>query len=63
MAVWDEIEKLYRENRADLVRLAGLLLDEPGACEEVVHDAFVALHSTGPTSLPRRCRPTCAARS
>ena len=41
---WEEVEALYRSQRADLVRLAGLLLDEPGACEEVVQDAFVALH-------------------
>ena len=41
---WDDVEQLYRAQREDLVRLAGLLLDEPGACEEVVQDAFVALH-------------------
>ena len=41
---WEDVEQLYRANRADLVRLAGLLLDEPGAREEVVQDAFVALH-------------------
>lgn len=41
---WGEVELLYRACRDDLVRLAGLLLDEPGACEEVVQDAFVALH-------------------
>ncbi len=41
---WEDVEQLYRAHRADLVRLAGLLLDEPGAREEVVQDAFVALH-------------------
>lgn len=41
---WEDVEVLYRAQRVDLVRLAGLLLDEPGACEEVVQDAFVALH-------------------
>jgi len=41
---WDDVEALYRTQRDDLVRLAGLLLDEPGACEEVVQDAFIALH-------------------
>lgn len=41
---WEEVEAMYRAQRNDLVRLAGLLLDEPGACEEVVQDAFVALH-------------------
>jgi len=41
---WDDVEALYRVERDDLVRLAGLLLDDPGACEEVVQDAFVSLH-------------------
>lgn len=44
---WEDVEGLYRTQRDDLVRLAGLLLDEPGACEEVVQDAFVALHLRG----------------
>ena len=44
LRAWDEVEVLYRAQREDLVRLAGLLLDEPGACEEVVQDAFIALH-------------------
>jgi len=41
---WEDVERLYRAQRDDLVRLAGLLLDEPGDCEEVVQDAFVAFH-------------------
>lgn len=41
---WEDLEQLYRDQRVDLVRLAGLLLDDPGAREEVVQDAFVALH-------------------
>ena len=44
LTAWDDVEVLYRAQRDDLVRLAGLLLDEPGACEEVVQDAFIALH-------------------
>ena len=44
VSAWDDVEILYRDHRAELVRLAGLLLDEPGACEEVVQDAFIALH-------------------
>lgn len=51
---WDEVEGLYRAQREDLVRLAGLLLDEPGACEEVVQDAFVALHLHRGTVDPDR---------
>jgi RNA polymerase sigma-70 factor (sigma-E family) len=35
---------LHREHYRDLVRLAGLLLGDRGAAEEVVQDAFVALH-------------------
>ncbi len=49
---WEDVEQLYRANRADLVRLAGLLLDEPGAREEVVQDAFVALHLRHGTVAP-----------
>ncbi|MEO5678571.1 MAG: sigma-70 family RNA polymerase sigma factor [Acidimicrobiales bacterium] len=44
MTVWDDVEQLYRDQREALVRLAGLLLDEPGDCEEVVQDAFIGLH-------------------
>ncbi len=51
---WDEVEGLYRAQRADLVRLAGLLLDDPGACEEVVQDAFVAFHLHRSTVAPDR---------
>lgn len=55
---WEEVEGLYRTLREDLVRLAGLLLDEPGACEEVVQDAFVALHlhSVDPDRVPAYLR-------
>jgi RNA polymerase sigma-70 factor (sigma-E family) len=57
---WQEVEGLYRTHRGDLVRLAGLLLDEPGACEEVVQDAFIALHlhrgSVAPDKVPAYLR-------
>jgi RNA polymerase sigma-70 factor (sigma-E family) len=36
---------LHREHYRDLVRLAGLLLHDRGASEEVVQDAFVRLHT------------------
>lgn len=49
---WEEVEVLYRSQREGLVRLAGLLLDEPGTCEEVVQDAFVALHLHRRTVAP-----------
>lgn len=48
----DGVEALYRAERDGLVRLAGLLLDEPGACEEVGQDAFVAMHPDWPASSP-----------
>lgn len=35
---------LHREHYRDLVRMAGLLLHDRGASEEVVQDAFVKLH-------------------
>lgn len=37
------VGELYRAQYADLVRLARLLLDDTGASEEVVQDAFVKL--------------------
>jgi len=52
--VWEDIERLYRTERSDLVRLTGLLLDDPGACEEVVQEAFVALHLRRGSIAPDR---------
>ena len=40
------LSDLFREHYLSLVRLACLLLDERGAGEEVVQDAFVRLHGT-----------------
>lgn len=40
----DIVADLHRRHYRDLVRLAGLLLHDAGASEEVVQDAFVALH-------------------
>lgn len=57
---WEEVERLYRSERDDLLRLAGLLLDEAGDREEVVQDAFVALHlhrgSVAPDRVPAYLR-------
>jgi RNA polymerase sigma-70 factor (sigma-E family) len=36
-----ELRELYRDHRGDLVRLASLLLHDPGEAEEIVQDAFV----------------------
>lgn len=38
----------YQEHYRSLVRLASLLLDDVGACEEVVQDAFVKVWQKGP---------------
>ena len=38
------VAMLHRQHYRDLVRLAGLLLRDVGASEEVVQDAFVQLH-------------------
>lgn len=38
------VEAVFRSSYARFVRLARLLVDEPGQAEEVVQDAFVALH-------------------
>lgn len=40
----DAVTALHREQYRALVRLAGLLLHDRGASEEVVQDAFVQLH-------------------
>ena len=41
------LEDLYREHYRSLVRLASLLVDDVPTCEELVQDAFVALHRRG----------------
>lgn len=38
------LEDLYRQHRMRLVRLAILLVDEPGTAEDVVQEAFAGLH-------------------
>jgi RNA polymerase sigma-70 factor (sigma-E family) len=39
------VEALFVAHYTPLVRLAAVLLDDPGACEEVVQEAFVRLHA------------------
>ena len=51
----------HREHYAQLVRLASLLLDDVGSCEEVVQDAFVRVWQQGaelrsPDKLPAYLR-------
>lgn len=41
------LETMYREHYASLVRLASLLIDDVGSCEEVVQDAFVRVWRRG----------------
>jgi len=48
-AQWDAdngLEQLYAQHWTGLVRLAYLLLHDRGVAEEVVQDAFVAMHAT-----------------
>jgi RNA polymerase sigma-70 factor (sigma-E family) len=40
-----DLASLHREHYRSLVRLASLLVDEVGTCEELVQDAFVAVLS------------------
>ncbi len=40
----EAVERLYAEHWVALVRLSALLLRDPAVAEEVVQDAFVALH-------------------
>lgn len=42
----EAVVELYRTHYAGLVRLSAMLLGETGAAEEVVQDAFVAMHGT-----------------
>jgi RNA polymerase sigma-70 factor (sigma-E family) len=39
-----DVAALYAVHRLGLVRLAVLLVDDVGSAEDVVHDAFIALH-------------------
>lgn len=39
------IEALFVAHYTPLVRLAAVLLDDPGTCEEVVQESFVRLHA------------------
>jgi RNA polymerase sigma-70 factor (sigma-E family) len=43
-----DLESVYRDEYRSLVRLASLLLDDLGTCEEVVQDAFVQVWVRGP---------------
>jgi RNA polymerase sigma-70 factor (sigma-E family) len=43
-----DLESVYRAEYRSLVRLASLLIDDVGACEEVVQDAFVRVWARGP---------------
>jgi RNA polymerase sigma-70 factor (sigma-E family) len=43
---------LYQEHYRALVKLASLLVDDVGTCEEVVQDAFMAVHRRGLEGVP-----------
>ena len=47
LAASDLVADMHREHYRSLVRLASLLLDDVGACEEVVQDAFVRFQLRG----------------
>lgn len=44
----DDLEGAYRDHYGSLVRLASLLIDDVGTCEEVVQEAFVQVWRRGP---------------
>jgi RNA polymerase sigma-70 factor (sigma-E family) len=44
-----DLASAYREHYRSLVRLASLLLDDVGRCEEIVQDAFVKVWRRPPT--------------
>ena len=41
------LASLHREHYRSLVKLASILVDDPGVCEEIVQDAFVAVFRSG----------------
>jgi len=43
-----DLEAAYRAHYRSLVRLASLLVDDVGTCEEIVQEAFVRVWRTGP---------------
>lgn len=57
IAVTAQIDQLYRSERDRLLRIAVLLVGDRGAAEDVVHDAFAALHKRWATLTD----PTAAA--
>jgi RNA polymerase sigma factor (sigma-70 family) len=48
----DHIAVLFETNYAALVRLAAVLVDDVGSCEEIVQDAFARLLTTSPGPAP-----------
>jgi RNA polymerase sigma-70 factor (sigma-E family) len=46
-AAWPDLAGLYREHYRSLVKLASLLVDDVGECEELVQDAFVRVFRGG----------------
>ena len=57
-----DLAAAYREHYRSLVRLASLLVDDVGRCEEIVQDAFVKVWRRPPTSTaPTGSPPTSAA--
>ncbi len=43
-----DLESVYQAEYRSLVRLASLLIDDVGTCEEIVQDAFVRVWASGP---------------
>lgn len=46
-----DLESAYRDQYASLVRLASILVDDVGTCEEVVQEAFVRVWQRGGAAL------------
>jgi RNA polymerase sigma factor (sigma-70 family) len=53
----DRIAVLFETNYAALVRLAAVLVDDVGSCEEIVQDAFAKLLTTSPGPVPGKEAP------
>ena len=55
VGLWPELAELHRQHYRPLVKLASILVDDVGTCEELVQDAFVRVYRRGaPFREPER---------
>lgn len=57
VATTSDVDRLFREHYRPLVRLASILVDDVGTCEELVQDAFVAVMRRSTVWADPACAP------